>query len=110
MIEHVTMYRVICDECGASAQDGEYYAWLESGQAWDDADNADWVGGAAGPRHYCRECVTARHRRIFGIQSGDPSPDHGYGDESDCLCGRNFTTVRGLREHLTKQRQSGDPS
>jgi hypothetical protein len=29
---------------------------------------------------------------------------HGYGDESDCVCGRNFATVRGLREHLTKAR------
>lgn len=32
------------------------------------------------------------------------SKAHGYGDTSDCLCGRNFTTVRGLREHLTKAR------
>lgn len=31
--------------------------------------------------------------------------EHGYGDDSDCLCGRNFATVRGLREHLTKARQ-----
>lgn len=30
--------------------------------------------------------------------------EHGYGDTSDCLCGRNFATVRGLREHLTKAR------
>lgn len=29
---------------------------------------------------------------------------HGYGIESDCICGRNFSTVRGLREHLTKAR------
>lgn len=27
---------------------------------------------------------------------------HGYGDTSDCLCGRNFNTVRGLR--------GGDPT
>lgn len=32
------------------------------------------------------------------------SAQHGYGDRSDCLCGRNFATVRGLREHLTKAR------
>lgn len=31
--------------------------------------------------------------------------EHGHGDTSDCLCGRNFGTVRGLREHLTKQRR-----
>lgn len=40
---------------------------------------------------------------------GSPDHDckpflHGYGDESDCLCGRNFAKVRGLREHLTKMR------
>lgn len=29
---------------------------------------------------------------------------HGYGDKSDCLCGRNFNKVRGLREHITKAR------
>lgn len=34
--------------------------------------------------------------------------EHGYGDESDCLCGRNFSKVRGLREHLTKSRQALD--
>jgi hypothetical protein len=33
-----------------------------------------------------------------------PETPHGYGDTSDCLCGRNFSTVRGLREHLTKAR------
>lgn len=36
--------------------------------------------------------------------------DHGYGTESDCLCGRNFDKVRGLREHLTKKAQSDDRS
>ena len=34
-----------------------------------------------------------------------PAP-HAYGVESDCACGRNFSTVRGLREHLTKARQN----
>lgn len=29
---------------------------------------------------------------------------HGYGTTSDCICGRNFAKVRGLREHLTKSR------
>lgn len=32
--------------------------------------------------------------------------EHGYGAEPDSLCGRNFATVRGLREHLTKARQT----
>lgn len=34
---------------------------------------------------------------------------HGYGETSDCLCGRNFATVRGLREHLTKHRMKHHP-
>ena len=34
----------------------------------------------------------------------DARAGHGYGETSDCLCGRNFTTVRGLREHITKAR------
>lgn len=36
----------------------------------------------------------------------EPNEEHGYGDKSDCLCGRNFQTVRGLREHLTKSRRA----
>ena len=36
--------------------------------------------------------------------------EHGYGDTSDCLCGRNFATVRGLREHLTKHRLRNRPT
>ena len=31
---------------------------------------------------------------------------HAYGEVSDCTCGRNFETVRGLREHLTKSRSA----
>lgn len=38
-----------------------------------------------------------------------PDTVHGYGETSDCLCGRNFPTVRGLREHLTKSRQAEQP-
>ena len=35
----------------------------------------------------------------------DQHEEHGYGDTTDCKCGRNFDKVRGLREHLTKQRR-----
>ena len=34
--------------------------------------------------------------------------EHGYGDDTDCLCGRNFAKVRGLREHITKARATRD--
>lgn len=32
------------------------------------------------------------------------SAEHGYGVDTDCICGRNFDKVRGLREHITKAR------
>ena len=32
----------------------------------------------------------------------------GYGTKTDCICGRNFATVWGLREHLTKARRRLD--
>ena len=35
----------------------------------------------------------------------DAAQEHGYGTESDCVCGRNFAKVRGLREHITKMRE-----
>lgn len=35
----------------------------------------------------------------------ESTQEHGYGDTTDCKCGRNFAKVRGLREHLTKQRR-----
>lgn len=39
----------------------------------------------------------------------EQTEEHGYGTDADCLCGRNFDKVRGLREHLTKMRaQSSD--
>lgn len=35
----------------------------------------------------------------------DAAQEHGYGTESDCVCGRNFAKVRGLREHITNVRE-----
>lgn len=42
----VPMFRVICDEaplCHASPNDGEYYAWSDSGAAMDEALDSEWV-------------------------------------------------------------------
>jgi hypothetical protein len=58
-LTEVIMYRVVCDRCGASAQDDmEYYgyAWLDPAQAIEEATNDDWLITPDGG-HYCRECV-----------------------------------------------------
>ena len=64
------------------------------------------------------ECGSCGAQAAYTItRNGQPVPaclrhlnhwqtPHGYGDTSDCLCGRNFATVRGLREHLTKTRKA----
>ena len=40
----VTMYRIVCDRCGACAQDdSDFYAWADDAQALDDASDADWL-------------------------------------------------------------------
>jgi len=49
--------------------------------------------------------IRAAIEQELGAPSADATAlEHGYGVTSDCLCGRNFATVRGLREHLTKAR------
>lgn len=47
--------------------------------------------------------------RLAQAQTPTDTVEHGYGDEADCICGRNFPTVRGLREHLTKSRRPSWP-
>ena len=44
MIKEVTMYRVLCDveNCDASPQDGDYWAWAQRDIALQDAVDADW--------------------------------------------------------------------
>lgn len=67
MIKEVTMFRVICDDCGASAQEGDYYAWADTEGALEEASGADWImpRGGVGP-HICRPCFEARAVRMFG--------------------------------------------
>lgn len=52
-IREVTMYQVVCDECGGTAHDmgAEYSSWDDAGyaiEAWTDGD-----GVAVGGRHAC---------------------------------------------------------
>ena len=55
-VQEVTMYRIRCDRCAACAQDkGDFYAWADAEQAWDDAANGDW--NEIDDKHYCPDCV-----------------------------------------------------
>ena len=53
----VTMYRIVCDRCGACAQDdSDFYAWADDARALDDASDADWLITDDG-KHYCADCI-----------------------------------------------------
>lgn len=55
--EEVTMYRLICDRCGVSAQeDGDYYAWADKDSAQEEARDADWLFTEDG--QFCDDCTT----------------------------------------------------
>ena len=55
-VETVAMYRVICDGCHASAQDGDYYAWMDDESALLEATESDWIV-TEDNKHYCPQCV-----------------------------------------------------
>lgn len=51
------MYRVLCDGCKVSAQDGsDYYAWSDEDQARDDSREDGWM--SIGDKDYCAGCWT----------------------------------------------------
>ena len=50
------MYQVICNGCGASAQEGDYFAWAEPDQAEHEATESEWVATDDG-RHWCTGCT-----------------------------------------------------
>ena len=54
-VEEVTMYRLLCDGCGMSAQDGDYYAWADADAALFEATESDW--NVIEDKHYCPECT-----------------------------------------------------
>jgi hypothetical protein len=56
-IREVTMYRIVCDRCGTSAQDdGEFYAWADKDSPIAEAEDSDWLLTDAGD--YCHRCWT----------------------------------------------------
>ena len=57
MIKEVTMYTVICDNCGKDCnKDQEYSCWSDKTFAQDCAMESDWL--KEGDEHYCTECYS----------------------------------------------------
>jgi hypothetical protein len=59
MIKEVTMYTVICSNCGKDVnQDNEYSCYSTIEQAYDFAMlDCDWIN-PMDDRHYCPDCAT----------------------------------------------------
>jgi hypothetical protein len=79
-ITEVTMYRIVCDgdNCDASAQEGDFYAWSDPGQALGEAEGADWL--TLDDKHYCDGCVSSSaDLRFEMIQQRDGLPEEGTG-------------------------------
>jgi hypothetical protein len=57
-IEEVTMYRMVCDTCGKSAQEGDYWAWAQPEGAIEEASESGWEFFDVEPEHhYCPDCI-----------------------------------------------------
>jgi len=55
MIKEMTMYTVVCDACGVSADnDTDYCAWATEDEAWEQADGNDFK--YIDSKHWCPEC------------------------------------------------------
>ena len=57
-IQPVTMYRVVCDDCGALADEGsDFCAWTDESSAEEVALAVDYTKTATGG-HRCSDCTT----------------------------------------------------
>ncbi len=57
MVKEVTMYTVVCDNCGTDVCEGaEYSCWGDSDYAKDVAIEADWAN--EGDLFYCPKCFS----------------------------------------------------
>ena len=57
MIKEITMFTVICDNCGADSNDGnEYSCYGDSGYAHECAMDSNWI--SEGDKDYCPDCFT----------------------------------------------------
>ena len=57
MIKEVTMYTVVCDNCGKDVNEWEEYScWNDAHFAQEIAMEADWI--KEGDKHYCPDCFS----------------------------------------------------
>lgn len=57
MVKELTMYTVVCDNCGKDVNEGEEYScWNDKSFAQDIAMEADWLKEE--DKHYCPKCFT----------------------------------------------------
>lgn len=57
MVKQVTMFTIICDNCGRDVNEGqEYSCWNDKGYAEDIAMEADWI--KEDDKHFCPDCYT----------------------------------------------------
>ena len=53
-IEAVEMYRVVCDRCGVSADEGTDYCCWTDAEGAEASMNDDWLSTEG--KHYCGDC------------------------------------------------------
>jgi hypothetical protein len=57
MLKELTMYTVICDNCGKDVnEDSEFSAWSDKTYAEDVAMEANWID--EDDKHYCDDCFS----------------------------------------------------
>ncbi len=66
----VPMYRIICDRCGVSAQEGDFYAWADEDQARCEAEESDWLTNEQGD--WCNRCVIYDEAKDDYIPNPEP--------------------------------------
>lgn len=83
-VREVTFYQVVCDRCGAIAQEGgEYAAWATRQAAVDEAHDAMWLCGEwdeveqAG--HWCDDCTEWNEEEDARVPKPKPQPADGGG-------------------------------
>ena len=77
-VNEVTMYRVICDRCGESAQEGDYWAWESVESAISEASASDWLVNDDG--HWCPDCTIWTDENDCEIPAPGPLSDTGEGE------------------------------
>ena len=54
-VQQVPMYRLSCDRCATSAQEGDYYAWADENEAREEASESGWLMNERGD--WCNDCT-----------------------------------------------------